>query len=51
MLVCLLFLSEGILTQPQRDVSRLHRFPYHIHQIVAKCVEVRLLPQSGGEDV
>jgi len=30
-------------------VRRLHRFPYYPHQIIAQGVEVRLVPELGGE--
>src|SRR5215203_3665816 len=36
-------------TQPQGDVGRLHSLPNHPHQIVAHCLQVRLVPQPGGE--
>src|SRR5215217_5378394 len=35
---CLLALRGRIGTQPQRDVLRLHRLPYHPHQIVAQGI-------------
>src|ERR671921_2476341 len=37
-LVCLLALQRYIGTQPQRDVGRLHRLPYHPNQIVTQGV-------------
>src|SRR5215212_9992995 len=36
-------------SQPERSVLRLHRAPYHSHQLVAQRLEVRLLPQLGAE--
>ena len=35
--------------QPQRDVGRLHRLPYHSHQILLQRLEVRLVPELDGE--
>jgi hypothetical protein len=31
-------------------VGRLYRLPYHPHQIIAECVQVCLVAQSGRED-
>jgi hypothetical protein len=42
-------LQSCIGTQPQRDVRRLHRLPYHPNQIITQCVQVRLVPQLGRE--
>jgi hypothetical protein len=38
-----------VRTQPQRDVGRLHRLPYHPYQAVVQRHQVCLVPQSGGE--
>jgi hypothetical protein len=48
-LVCLLTLRSRLRSQPQRDVGGLHRLPYHTYQIIAECVEVRLIPQLDRE--
>jgi hypothetical protein len=49
LLVCLLALPGRFGTQPERDVSRLHRLPHHPHQVVVQRVEVGLVPELGGE--
>src|SRR5215212_9306800 len=36
-------------TEPQRDVRRLHSFPYYIHQVFIEGFQVRLVLQLGGE--
>ena len=45
LLVCPLALRGPIRTQPQRDVLRLHCVPYHTHQVVAKGIQIRLVPE------
>ncbi len=35
--------------QPQRGVGRLHRLPHHAYQLAIQRLEVRLIPQFGGE--
>src|SRR5215210_3109747 len=49
LLVCPLALRGPIGTQPQRDMFRLHRVPYHTHQVVAKGIQIRLVPELGRE--
>src|SRR5215208_1751108 len=44
LLVCLLTLRGRLGAQPQRDVGRLHRLPYHGYQFVVQRLQVRLLP-------
>jgi hypothetical protein len=36
-------------TQPQSDVSWLHRLPHHSHQVVAQCIKIRLVLELCGE--
>src|ERR671914_170080 len=36
-------------SQPQGDVCGLHSLPHHPYQVLAQGVEVRLLPELGGE--
>ena len=38
-------LSGGIRAQPQRDVGRLHRLPYHPYEVIAQGVQIRLVPE------
>ncbi len=40
LLVWLLALLSWLGAQPQRDVSGLHRIPYHAHKFVTHDVEV-----------
>src|SRR3712207_1663481 len=49
LLACLLALPERIRTQPQRDVSWLHRLPYHPYQVLAQRLQIRLVSQLGRE--
>jgi hypothetical protein len=44
LLVCLLTLRGRLGAQPQRDVGRLHRLPYHVYQFVVQRLQVRLVP-------
>src|SRR5215211_5304770 len=36
-------------TQPQRHVRRLHRLPYHSHQVVIEGFQICLVPELGRE--
>src|SRR3712207_5092266 len=45
----LLSLGEPVGTQPQGDMSRLHSLLNHSHDIVAQCIQVRLVSQFGRE--
>ena len=49
LLVCLLTLRRSFGTQPQRDVSGLHRLPHHPYEIVAQGVQVGLVPKLRRE--
>src|SRR3712207_8639390 len=42
-------LRRRIWAQPQRDVDRLHRLSYHPHKLGVQRVQVRLIPELGGE--
>ena len=48
-LICLLALRSRLGAQPQRDVGRLHSLPNYPHQIIAKGIEVRLIPERRRE--
>src|SRR5215204_6563739 len=49
LLDCLLALPGRIGTQPQRDVSGLHRLSHHSYQVLAQGVHVRFVSQLGRE--
>src|SRR3712207_2165800 len=51
LLVWLLTLQRRIWARPQRVVRRLHSLPYYPNQVVAQCVEVRLISELGGESL
>src|SRR5215207_323170 len=36
-------------TEPQRHVRRLHRLPYHSHQVVIEGFQICLVPELGRE--
>jgi hypothetical protein len=44
-----LTISRPVGAQPQGDLGRLHRLPYHPYQIIAKCVQVCFFAQLGRE--
>jgi hypothetical protein len=46
---CPLTVSRSVGVQPQGDVGRLHRFPYHPHQIIAKCVQICFVAELARE--
>src|SRR3712207_6797655 len=50
MLVRLLTLRASIGTQPQRDVDRLYRLPYHPYHLAGQLIQVCLVPELGRED-
>src|SRR5918992_2809500 len=49
LLVFLLDPQGCIGSQPQRDVCRLHRLPYHSNQVVIEGFQVRLVPELRRE--
>ena len=45
----LLAFRSYIRPQPQGDARRLHRLSNHAHQIVAKSVQIGLVPEFGRQ--
>jgi hypothetical protein len=45
----LLAIRGPVGTQPERDVGRLHRLPYHTSKIVVQRLQVCLVAKPGGE--
>jgi hypothetical protein len=45
----LLAFRSSVGAQPERDVGRLHRLPYHARKVVAQRLQVRLVAKPGGE--
>src|SRR5919112_4414350 len=45
----LLVFRRLVGAQPERDVSRLHRLPYHARKVVVQRLQVRLVAKPGRE--
>ena len=47
--MCLFALRSRLGAQPQRDVGRLHRLVYHSYEVVAQCIQIRLVSELGRQ--